>query len=122
MALNPGSNLWFWEMGNPPLSLSYNCPSDLSSNSFIGIKNASQNQSPTEAVNVFSDNGSPNPEYRQLPTIVQESFWSQGAAAAGEHIIFQVQGNAYVATIEVLSVHRTSDNKCHVQAQALVTR
>ena len=39
----------------------------------------------------------------------------------GERITFQVQGT-YVATIEVFSVHRTSDNKCHVQAQALVTR
>ena len=135
LALNPGSNLWFWELGNapislsnPPLSLSYNCPSDLSSNGFIGIKNASQNSSPAETVNVFSDNGSTNPDYRQLPPIVQESFWSQGAAATGEHIIFQVQGNAYVATIEVFSVHRTNalntgtDNKCHVQAHALITR
>lgn len=78
-------------------------------------------------MNAFSDNGLENPFYNQLDPVGSQShptgeFWSQGAAAAGEHIIFQVQANTYVATIEVFSVHRTSDNKCHVQAQALITR
>jgi hypothetical protein len=114
LAINPVNNVWFWEMGNPPLSLSYDCRSDLALNGFVGIKNTSA----TETVNVFSDNGDSNPSYRQL---APNDFFSQGAAAAGEHITFQVQGT-YVATIEVFSVHRTSDNKCHVQAQALVTR
>jgi hypothetical protein len=113
-AFSPGENLFFWQMSDPPLSLSYECRSDLALNGFVGIKNTSA----TETVNVFSDNGDSNPSYRQL---APNDFFSQGAAAAGEHITFQVQGT-YVATIEVFSVHRTSDNKCHVQAQALVTK
>jgi hypothetical protein len=121
-ALNPGENVFFWQMSDPALSVSYNCPGDLASNGFIGIKNTSG----TETVNAFSDNGDGNPFYNQLDPAGSQShptgeFWSQGAAAAGEHIAFQVQGT-YVATIEVFSVHRTSDNKCHVQAQALVTK
>jgi hypothetical protein len=113
-AFSPGENLFFWQMSDPPLSLSYECRSDLALNGFVGIKNTSA----TETVNVFSDNGDSNPSYRQL---APNDFFSQGAAAPGEHITFQVQGT-YVATIEVFSVHRTSDNKCHVQAQALVTK
>lgn len=113
-AFSPGENLFFWQMSNPDLSVSYNCPGDLASNGFIGIKNTSG----TETVNAFSDNGLENPFYNQLDP---NEFWSQGAAAVGERITFQVQGT-YVATIEVFSVHRTSDNKCHVQAQALITK
>lgn len=122
LALNPGQNLWFWQMSNPDLWLNYECPSNLASNGFIGIKNTSA----TETVNAFSDNGEQNPSYNQLEPVGSQShptgeFWSQGAAAAGERITFQVQGT-YVATVEVFSVHRTGDNKCHVQAQALITR
>lgn len=113
-AFSPGENLFFWQMSNPDLSVSYNCPGDLASNGFIGIKNTSG----TETVNAFSDNGLDNPFYNQLDP---NEFWSQGAAAGGERISFQVQGT-YVATIEVFSVHRTGDNKCHVQAQALITK
>jgi hypothetical protein len=127
-AYNPGENLFYWQMSNPDLSLSYNCPSNLTSDGFVGIKNTST----TETVNAFSDNGLGNPIYNQLDPAGSQAnptgeFWSQGAAAAGEHITFQVQGT-YVATIEVFSVHRTSalntgtDDKCHVQAQVLVTR
>jgi hypothetical protein len=132
LALNPGQNLFFWEMGNPPLSLSYNCPgpnaSNLTSNGFVGIKNTG-----TEVLNAFSDNGSGNPTYNQLDPVGSQShptgeFWSQGAAAGGEYITFQVHSTSFVATIEVFSVHRTSalntgtEDNCHVQAQALVTR
>ena len=111
-AYAPGENLYYWQMSDPPLSLSYQCPGTVTSDGFVGIKNTSA----TETVNAFSDNGLGTPFYRQL---APNEFWSQGAAAAGEHITFQVQGS-YVATIEVYSVHRTSD--CHVQAQALVTK
>ena len=113
-AISPGSNVWFWQMSDSDLWISYDCRSDLASNGFVGLKNTSG----TETVNVFSDNGDSNPSYRQL---APGEFFSQGAAAAGEHITFQVQGT-YVATIEVFSVHRTSDNKCHVQAQTLITK
>jgi hypothetical protein len=119
-ALSPGENIFFWQMTDPPLSVSYNCPANLTSGGFIGIKNTST----TETVNAFSDNGLGTPFYNQLDP---NEFWSQGAAPDGEHITFQVQGT-YVATIEVFSVHRTSalntgtDEKCHVQAQALVTK
>lgn len=114
MALDPGQNLFLWQMSDPALSLSYNCPANLASNGFIGIKNTSA----TETVNAFSDNGLDDPFYNPLDP---NEFWSQGASAAGERITFQVQGT-YVATVEVFSAHRTSDNKCHVQAQAVVTK
>jgi hypothetical protein len=128
LALNPGQNLFFWEMGNPPLSLSYNCQSNLTSNGFVGIKNTG-----TETLNAFSDNGSGNPTYNQLDPVGSQGsptgeFWSQGAAPAGEYITFQVHSTSFVATIEVFSVHRTSalntgtEDNCHVQAQALITR
>jgi hypothetical protein len=113
-AYTPDENLFFWQMSNPDLWLSYECRSDLALNGFVGIKNTST----TETVNAFSDNGEQNPSYNQLDP---GEFWSKGAAAAGEHVTFQVQ-RTYVATIEVFWVHRTSDNKCHVQAQALVTK
>ncbi len=112
-ALSPGINVFFWQMSDPDLWVSYRCPSDLAANGSVGLQN-----SESETVNVFSDNGETNPSYRQL---APNEFFSQGAAAAGEHITFQIQGT-YVATIEVFSVHRTSDNKCHVQAQALITK
>jgi hypothetical protein len=114
VAISPGSNIWFWQLGDPGLWFSYDCRSDLASNGFVGIKNVST----SETVNVFSDNGLTDPSYRQL---APNEFYSQGASAAGEHITFQVQGT-YIATIEIFSVHRTSDDKCHVQAQALVTK
>jgi hypothetical protein len=114
VAISPGSNLWVWQLGDPGLWFSYDCRSDLAANGFVGIKNVST----SETVNVFSDNGSTDPSYRQL---APNEFYSQGASATGEHITFQVQGS-YVATIEIYSVHRTSDNRCHVQAQTLITK
>jgi hypothetical protein len=114
VAIAPGNNIWFWQLGDPGLWFSYECRSELAVNGFVGIKNVST----SETVNVFSDNGSTDPSYRQL---APNEFYSQGASAAGEHITFQVQGT-YIATIEVFSVHRTSDNRCHVQAQALITK
>jgi hypothetical protein len=59
--------------------------------------------------NVFSDNGSTDLSYRQL---APNELLSQGASASGE----------YIATIEIYSIHRTSDNRYHVQAQALITK
>ena len=114
VAIMPGNNIWFWQLGDPGLWFSYDCRNDLAANGSVGIKNVST----SETVNVFSDNGSTDPSYRQL---APNEFYSQGASATGEHITFQVQGS-YVATIEIYSLHRTSDNRCHVQAQALITR
>jgi hypothetical protein len=69
----------------------------------------------TETLNLFSDNGGANPnDYRQLAT--GQSF-DQGAALAGEHITFQVQGDG-VATIEVFSVHQGPAD-CYAQAQGV---
>lgn len=134
VAFSSPRNDWFWQMSNLPLWLSYDCPSNLNSNGFMGIKNTG-----TEVLNVFSDNGSGNPTYNQLEPVGSQAhptgeFWSQGAAGPvdpqapnaphplGEHISFQVHSTSFVANIEVYSVHRTSENNCHVQAQALVTR
>jgi hypothetical protein len=95
-------------MSDPDLWISYDCRSDLAPNGFIGLNNVSG----SETVNVFSDNGEGNSGYRQFsPT--RSSL--RGAAAVGEHITFQIQGT-HVANIEIVSAHRTADNKCHVQA------
>ncbi|MGI8860542.1 MAG: hypothetical protein ACR2HO_10390 [Rubrobacteraceae bacterium] len=73
-------------MSNPDLWISYDCRPDLSLNGWVGIKNASV----SETLNVFSDNGLENPSYRQL---LPGEFFSQGSAATGERITFQVQGS-----------------------------
>ncbi len=97
---------------NPGLTLAYNCPSDLTSNGIIALRNDS-----AEPINVFSDNGGLGPVYQQLAE--NGGRWDQAAAAAGEHISFQIQGSKIV-NIEVYSVHRPFD--CHIQAQAIVAR
>lgn len=115
MALNPGD--YRVVLRTPDFLLSYRCPaSDIANvNGTLEFHNPSS----TWTVNLFSDNGGSNPNhYGQLGP---SSFFSQPAAASGERISFGVQG-PYVATVDVYSVHRASDNKCHVQAQALTTR
>jgi hypothetical protein len=98
---------------NPNLVVAYNCPADLATNGILRIENTG-----SETVNVFSDNGGTNPNhYGQLAS--SGSRFDQPAAASGEFVTFQVQGTS-MATIEVFTVHRQND--CHVQAQALVTR
>ena len=97
----------------PNLLVGYTCPADLTANGWLVFINQS-----SETMNVFSDNGSTNPnDYRQLAP--NGGRVDQLAAASGEHVTFQVQGTN-VATIEVFTVHRTND--CHTQAQALITR
>ncbi len=99
---------------NPKVGVSYQCPSDLSTNGSLRITNFGQ-----ETINVFSDNGSDNPNtYTQLDNL---RAFSQAAFRDGEHVTLQVQGAGGVGTIEVFSVHRTSDNVCHVQAQGFFT-
>lgn len=99
-------------LNQPEIVIGYLCPTDVTTNGTLVIRNDSP-----AAVNVFSDNGSSNPEYRQLAA--GGGRWDQWAAATGEHITVQIQGSQ-VATVEVFSVHRTAD--CHVQAQAIITR
>lgn len=119
-ALAPNGANWFTvlQTPNPGVTIGYNCPSTLTNNGVLVIRNDSG-----ETVNVFSDNGSVGPDYKQLGP--NGGRWDQWAAAAGEHITIQVQGTV-ITTIEVFSVHRTNppfpDNVCHIQAQALITR
>lgn len=97
----------------PDLLVGYTCPADLAANGVLVFINHS-----SETLNVFSDNGSINPnDYRQLAP--NGGRFDQAAAASGEHVTFQVQGTS-VATIEVFTAHRAND--CHTQAQALITR
>jgi hypothetical protein len=97
---------------SPWIGVAYHCPADLArTNGDVLITNYGN-----ETVNVFSDNGGTNPNnYTQLG---EDGAYQQPAAASGEHITFQVQGNG-MATVEVFSVHRTSDNKCHAQAEGV---
>ncbi len=99
-------------LNQPEIVIGYTCPADLATNGVLVIRNDSP-----QLVNVFSDNGSGNPEYRQLAA--SGGRWDQWAAATGERITVQVQGSQ-MATVDVFSVHRTTD--CHVQAQAVITR
>jgi hypothetical protein len=99
----------------PDLTVYYSCPADLSINGTMVFINHSP-----ELVNVFSDNGTTNPEYRQLPA--SGGRWDQFMAAGGEHITIQVQGSFTVTTFQIFSVHRPSSNDCHVEAQAVVSR
>ncbi len=94
------------------LTIGYLCPSDLTQNGVIVIRNDSG-----EAVNVFLDNGGVNPLYQQLAA--NGGRWDNYAAATGEHYTIQVQGT-HVTTIEAFTVHRTAD--CHTQGMATVSR
>ena len=102
----------FFELPDPGLLLSYRCPTDLTTNGWLRIRNTGSN-----TVNVFSDNGSTNPNH--FGELAPNGAFEQGAAASGEYITLQVQGST-VTTIDVFSAHRSGD--CHVQAQALVTK
>jgi hypothetical protein len=95
---------------SPDFDVYYHCPSTLSNNGTLQIQNLGN-----ETLNVFLDGGGANPVYVQLSP---NQTHTNGAAASGEHITLQVQG-AGMGTIEVFSVHRTTDNVCHVQAQGL---
>lgn len=95
---------------SPDIDVLYSCPGTLSNDGTLSIKNFG-----AETLNVFLDGGGANPVYVQLS---QNQSHTIGAAASGKHITIQVQG-AGTATIEVFSVHRISDNVCHVQAQGL---
>ena len=114
VALQPYGQGWFAVLSTstPNLTVGYNCPANLANNGVVVLRNDSN-----ELVNVFSDNGGTNPEYRQLNA--NGDRWDQAAAATGEHITFQVQGSQ-VTTIELFSVHRSTD--CHIEVEAVVAR
>jgi hypothetical protein len=123
LAVNPGQFATFLQ--TPNFRLAYSCPpADIATtNGILRIRNPST----TESVNLFSDNGGTN--LNHVGTLKTDdgsandpdSKFDQNALFSGEFVTFGVQGS-YVATIQVFSVHRTSDNKCHVQAQALTTK
>lgn len=102
----------FLEMPDPGIRVGYQCPSNLASTGVLRIRNLG-----SETVNLFSDNGGTNPNH--FGQLAPNAAFDQATNPSGEFITFQVQGS-YVATIEVFTVHRSSD--CHAQAQALVTK
>lgn len=114
VAVNPGAFTTIFE--TPDFRIAYQCPgADITNNNgLLRIRNLG-----AQTVNVFSDNGGTNPNY--YGSLAPDAVFDQGAAVGGEFVTFGMQGT-YVATIQVFSVHRASDNKCHVQTQALTTR
>lgn len=114
-AVSPGAFLTILQ--TPEIRIAYSCPgSDIvNNNGILRIRNVGA----TETVNLFSDNGGTNPNH--FGSLAPDAVFDQFAAASGELVTFGVQGT-YVATAQVFSVHRASDNTCHVQAQVLVTR
>lgn len=114
IAVNPGEFINIFE--TPNFRVAYECPgADITNNNGrLRIRNLG-----TQTVNVFSDNGGTNPNH--YGSLAPDAVFDQGAAAGGEFVTFGMQGT-YVATIQAFSVHRASDNKCHIQTQALTTR
>lgn len=114
-AVSPGAFLTI--MQTPEIRIAYSCPASdiVNNNGILRIRNVGA----TETVNLFSDNGGTNPNH--YGTLAPDAVFDQFAAASGELVTFGVQGS-YVATAQVFSVHRASDNTCHVQAQVLVTK
>jgi hypothetical protein len=115
LAIAPGTFPTIME--TPEIRIAYSCPgSDIvSTNGILRIRNLGT----TETVNLYSDNGGTNSNH--IGTLAPNGTFDQFAAAGGEFVTFGVQGT-FVATVQVFSVHRDSDNKCHVQAQALITK
>jgi hypothetical protein len=111
---NSGGYLPVLTTSTPSLTVAYSCPADLNNNGVLVFINNSN-----ELVNVFSDNGSTNPEYRQLAA--NGGRWDQFAAPAGEHITIQVQGSQ-VTTFQIFSAHRPASSDCHVETEAVVAR
>ena len=98
----------FSEFGPSPwVGLYYLCPSNLSNNGAVVIRNEGD-----ETLNMFFDNGLTEPTYVQLAG--NGTQYSIATLAAGEHLSIQVQG-AGMATFEVYSVHRQTN--CHAQGQ-----
>ena len=112
LSLAAGITRFFFDMPYPGLVVMYTCPTDLASNGQLSIRNNG-----SETVNLFSDNGSTNPNH--FGQLAPNQTFHQGAAAGGEFITLQVQGSS-VTTIDVFSAHRSND--CHVQAQGIATR
>jgi hypothetical protein len=115
VALSPGFGgvVLLHDTQSPHIDVFYSCPGTLSNNGGVWVTNHGG-----ETLDVFSDNGSLDPTYTQIS---QGQIHAQPTLASGEHITFQVQGVGGIGTIEVFSVHRNSDNKCHVQVQGLFT-
>jgi hypothetical protein len=111
---NSGGYFTVLNTTTPNLTVGYNCPADLTTNGVLVFINNSP-----ELVNVFSDNGSTNPEYRQLGA--NGGRWDQFSAPGGEHITLQVQGSQ-VTTLEIFSAHRAPSSDCHIEVEAVVAR
>lgn len=112
-AITPGSFPTVLE--TPHFRVAYSCPTaDITTNNgILRVRNLANQE-----INLFSDNGGVNPNH--YGALVMGGAFDQAAAAGGEFVTFGYQG-APVATITVFSVHRASDNRCHVQAQAVTT-
>ena len=113
-AASPGGTTQLVLGSSPEFDVYYACPpSPISNVGKIVVVNSG-----SETINLFVDNGSTAPEYRQL---TPDTEFERDTVAEGDHITIQVQEGTGMATIDVFSVHRTSDNTCHVQAQTVFT-
>jgi hypothetical protein len=93
------------------ITLWYVCPgTPLSTNGVFRLSN----DAPT-AMNVFTDSGNANPAYQQLAGFTSLDL---PTAASGDSFFIQVQGTGGIATVQVATVHRST--QCY--AQALVVR
>lgn len=112
--------------GGEFVELEYSCPSSLSSNGTVRVRNWSR----THDVSLFSDNGGGNPNsFNILTKSVNSGLpggnYAQGAAATGDHMTLSASrmplsssgrygyGNIH---IEVFSIHR--NGSCWVQGNA----
>jgi hypothetical protein len=107
LALQPGD--FFVVFQDSVLELDYACPANVANDGLIRLRNAG-----FQTMNAFADNGGTNPQYASMNS---NANFDLAAAAAGEHVTFQVQG-PLIATIEIFSVHRATD--CHIQTQRIV--
>jgi hypothetical protein len=114
-AIGPGGAGTYLGPGFGEIQVGYLCPTTLTANGTVSLADFTGGP-----VNVFYDSGQANPTYVQMGAGDQISV---PAAAAGDSVTFQIQGNlggGYgIGTVFVDTVNRLSD--CHFQVQGLWT-
>ncbi|MEA2448276.1 MAG: hypothetical protein QOG63_208 [Thermoleophilaceae bacterium] len=108
-ATSPGSNSYGGATAH--FSSWYSCPNPTSANGIVNFRN----ESTTDTINLFVDNGGANPTYI---TLGPGATHGEPASPSGEAIDFDAQGYGSGAIVHVrtLSVNRASD--CHFQLTA----
>jgi hypothetical protein len=110
-ALSPGT---FPYIGGPMggfIRVAYMCPGALTSNGSLWF----ENDSGADA-NVFIDGGADNPSYFQIPA---GNGTTVPASPTGDGWVIQAEGNPGIITIDINTVHRSSD--CWLQGEWLLS-